>query len=212
MAKIARTIEVAPGDLVEPYAMFTNGHGGPFPLTICLTTVRIVCQNTLNLALRKAKKPFRRAHKGTVEQHAAAAEAFWKSTLQQCDEAEATFQAFAKSKCTDAEFDRLVDTLLPLPSVPHGAPESCKAAARAAKQIEKRREQRDELKRLRGTGQGAQLDSARGTLWGALNAVTEFIDHSSPSQSGSISNLLGSGMMLKQKAYKLILALYDQSA
>ncbi len=210
MAKLDKTIEVANGDVVQPYALYSNGHGGPYAFSICLTTVRVVCQNTLNMALRdqKVASHFRRAHKGTVREHAEAAEAFWKSAMLQCDQAQQAFQRLACRVCSDAEFDVLLEKLLPLPAPLKG--KGRVAEARAEKRRQQVLDQRSQVRTLRQKGQGAELVTARGTLWGALNAVTEFVDHGE--NVGSISTLLGRGMQLKQRAYDLVLELERQPA
>ena len=44
------------GDAVEPYLCFTNSHDGSSAIRVCMTPVRVVCQNTLNIALSGAKR------------------------------------------------------------------------------------------------------------------------------------------------------------
>ena len=54
-----------------------------------------------------------------------------------------------------------------------------------------------------GRGRGSQLDSARGTAWGLLNSVTEFVDHERRARSNEYrmdSAWFGQGAQLKQKA------------
>jgi len=205
LAKIDQIIEVASGDTVQPYALYSNSHGGPDAVSICLTTVRVVCQNTLNLALRDASvgQHFRRAHRGTALQHAEAAQAFWASALTQCNQTRDTFQGLAGKPCSDAQFDDLVAKLLPLPPAPKAIGRRTKEEERAARRYEQIIGKREEIHRLRNEGKGANLDSARGTFWGALNAITEFVDHGV--NAGSIKTLLGDGMRFKQKAYNLVL-------
>ena len=43
-------------DEVVPYFVMTNGHNGMYPLAGLPTTYRVICQNTLNLAIRNGKK------------------------------------------------------------------------------------------------------------------------------------------------------------
>ena len=43
-------------DVVEPYLCLTNGHDGFSSMKVCMTPVRVVCQNTLNMALKGAKR------------------------------------------------------------------------------------------------------------------------------------------------------------
>lgn len=42
------------GGRVVPYLLFSNGHDGRHAVRVAVTPIRVVCQNTLNLALRKA--------------------------------------------------------------------------------------------------------------------------------------------------------------
>ena len=51
LVELPRKIRVLEGDEVVPYALFTNGHNGSIAIDFRLTTVRVVCQNTLSLAL-----------------------------------------------------------------------------------------------------------------------------------------------------------------
>lgn len=44
------------GDQVEPYLVFSNSHDGSGSIKVAMTPVRVVCQNTLNLALASAKR------------------------------------------------------------------------------------------------------------------------------------------------------------
>ena len=54
MASIPKEYRAGPDDLIEPYVLLTNTHDGSQALRMIPTTVRVVCQNTLNLALREA--------------------------------------------------------------------------------------------------------------------------------------------------------------
>ncbi|MBK6883033.1 MAG: DUF932 domain-containing protein [Flavobacteriales bacterium] len=54
MAKLDKTLRIADNDIVELYALMANSHDGSMAFHIRLTTVRVVCQNTLSLALRRA--------------------------------------------------------------------------------------------------------------------------------------------------------------
>ena len=52
LAKLPDDIRVRGEDVLETYLLFTNSHDGSVAIDIRLTTVRVVCQNTLSLALR----------------------------------------------------------------------------------------------------------------------------------------------------------------
>ena len=54
LARIPREYRAGADDVVKPYVLLTNTHDGSQALRMIPTTVRVVCQNTLNLALREA--------------------------------------------------------------------------------------------------------------------------------------------------------------
>ena len=43
-------------DEVEPYLCFSNTHDGSGAIRVCMTPIRVVCNNTLNLALNTARR------------------------------------------------------------------------------------------------------------------------------------------------------------
>lgn len=50
------------GDEITPYLVFTNSHDGSGSIKVAITPVRVVCQNTLNLALRNAERSWSTMH------------------------------------------------------------------------------------------------------------------------------------------------------
>jgi phage/plasmid-like protein (TIGR03299 family) len=55
------------GDEIVPYLVFTNSHDGSQAITAALTPTRVVCQNTLTLALNSAKRSWSIRHMGDME-------------------------------------------------------------------------------------------------------------------------------------------------
>lgn len=55
------------GDEIVPYLVFTNSHDGSQAITAALTPTRVVCQNTLTLALNNAKRAWSIRHMGDME-------------------------------------------------------------------------------------------------------------------------------------------------
>jgi phage/plasmid-like protein (TIGR03299 family) len=54
LAAIPKEYRAGADDLIKPYVLLTNTHDGSQALRMIPTTVRVVCQNTLNLAMREA--------------------------------------------------------------------------------------------------------------------------------------------------------------
>ncbi len=53
-------------EAMETYLVFTNSHDGKGAINVAISPIRVVCQNTLNLALRQANRKWSCAHKGDI--------------------------------------------------------------------------------------------------------------------------------------------------
>lgn len=53
---------VIAGDEIAPYMVFLNSHDGSSGVKVAMTPIRVVCQNTLNLALDSAKRVWAAKH------------------------------------------------------------------------------------------------------------------------------------------------------
>ena len=61
-----------------------------------------------------------------------------------------------------------------------------------------------------GHGRGAELEAAKGTAWGLLNAVTEYVDHERRARSNEYrmdTAWFGQGAVIKQRALNTALQL-----
>ena len=54
------------GDEVEPYLCFANSHDCSSSVKVCMTPIRVVCNNTLNLALNEARRTWSMVHTGDI--------------------------------------------------------------------------------------------------------------------------------------------------
>lgn len=54
-------------DDIEPFMVFTNSHDGTGAIRIAMTPIRVVCQNTLNIALNNAKRQWSTKHVGDMQ-------------------------------------------------------------------------------------------------------------------------------------------------
>ena len=52
---------------IEPYLVFSNSHDGSGAIKVCMTPIRVVCQNTLNLALNTAKRSWASKHTVNIQ-------------------------------------------------------------------------------------------------------------------------------------------------
>ena len=54
------------GERISPYLVFSNTHDGTGAVKVCATPIRVVCNNTLNLALTTAKRSWTMVHTGDI--------------------------------------------------------------------------------------------------------------------------------------------------
>jgi phage/plasmid-like protein (TIGR03299 family) len=207
LAKIDKPLEVAPGDIVQPYALFANSHDGSMAFNIRLTTVRVVCRNTLALSMREKRfgKQFRRAHQGTLREHAEAAQEFFAATLKELDFVAGAFTDLTKRSCSDEKYLQIIEAILPEPAKPRNAERSPGLLKAWENRVADVRAARKKIGELRAGGKGMDLAGSRGTFWGVLNAVLEFIDHHRVIKGSRLSYaLMGDGMELKVRAFNMI--------
>ena len=204
LGKIDRTLRIAGDDVVQPYALMANSHDGSMAFHICITTVRVVCQNTLRLAMKeRLSDGFRRSHQGSFVKHAEAANDFFSATLRELDFVAEKFVLLSQHKCDDKKMKEILVTLLPDPKKPRHFEKNPGLLRAWEKRVTEVRIARTTIAELRETGRGMDLPGSRGTFWGALNAVLEYVDHHRQVDGPRIGdNLLGDGMDLKVKAFR----------
>lgn len=97
---------------IDPYLVFTNTHDGTGAVRVAITPIRVVCQNTLNLALANASRHWSCAHKGDIQSKLEEA----RYTLENADAymkaLEEEFGELKLKKVTDSQVRKMTDKLL----------------------------------------------------------------------------------------------------
>lgn len=188
--------EVVPGDAVGGYLLLSSSADGSIATTAMPTAVRVVCNNTLSMALENgvASKTIRVSHRQRFDPERLKEElGLVREGFQEFLEAA---QVLTKIRVSAARADALVTTLLGGPDDADG-----KRAPRGLQRI---------LELFDGAGMGSTLSGAEGTAWGLLNAVTEYVDHHATAQTTDHRldrAWFGSGAQLKSRALQNLLAL-----
>lgn len=211
LAKLPDDIRVRGDDVLETYLLFTNSHDGSVAIDIRLTTVRVVCQNTLSLALHKkgvAGKVFRHGHSGTYELLKEEAKAFFELSIQQSREAELLFSRLAAKACTKDEFKSFLKKLMPDPVKPATANRNPSVLRGYETRMETAVATRGELMGVHLEGiPSRDIAPAEDSWWGALNSVTAWSDHVQNTESERYAHILfGNGDRLKTTALTRIQA------
>jgi phage/plasmid-like protein (TIGR03299 family) len=200
MASIPKEYRAGPDDLIKPYVLLTNTHDGSQALRMIPTTVRVVCQNTLNLALREAGvEGLTISHHPRLESRIAEARAKLGIIAARFDKFDDELHAMLAKDLTVTEAGGYFRGLTGA-DLPHGTDRQKKTREKVLGQM------LDNFDNERNT-----LPGVKHTAWGAYNAVSEWADHQRKFRGGSPADKLdrqldsvwfGQSHQIKQAAYR----------
>lgn len=194
LAKLPSDIRVKGDDIVNKFLLLSNSHDGKSSVQIKFTPIRVVCQNTLTMALTDGPT-LRVAHTRNLDERLKNAERSLNLINLNFAEIE---KAFQQMTTVDVNTERLGEYLRSVFKDPTD-PENYKARARV---------ERDRLlaEHLFHEGAGNRQEGVTGTLWAAYNGVTELVDHRQTQQSNDKrleSVWFGDGYSTKARAFKI---------
>lgn len=102
------------GDKVDPYIVFTNTHDGSGAVKVAMTPVRVVCQNTLNMALSSAKRTWSARHLGSIEAKMNEAVETLQLANQYMEAVNNQFEDLYKIKLSDFEVRSIINKIVPI--------------------------------------------------------------------------------------------------
>lgn len=190
LAKLPGDFKIVGQDVVGKWLLLTNGHDTSEAVRGRFTPIRVVCQNTLNAALSRTASEVRVQHIGDVKGKLEIAGKLLKQAGIYYDEIQAVFRGFVKKQLNEkavrgyalrviAGDNAKEDDLSPI----------------ARKSVNR-------IVELHDTGRGHDIRGVRGSLWGAYNAVTEYVDHDRVKNNlGYIEH--GRGLEIKQRAFNV---------
>lgn len=202
LAKLPDYLEITPSDMLEKYVLLSTGHDGRTGIRIVLTPVRVVCQNTLSLALGSGNEIACAYHTRDMKRQLDSARLKIQALMKGFGNMEADFRAMSRLELKPDMAKDYVNRVFPMRETdadadcggfvrPGPSPSTWALAAR-----------RKSL-RLFHEGMGNEDANVRGTLWAAYNGVTEYVDHwRAAGRNGRMSTLcFGNGYHIKTRAY-----------
>lgn len=154
-------------DKFDPYICFTNSHDGTGAIRVVSTPIRVVCNNTLNLALNTATRSWSTRHMGDMNSKLQEA----KHTLQLAndyldalaDEAD----RLANEKFSNEEVLAVLDEMFPV------TPEMSNRQRNNAEIVKDG---------IIACMYAPDLVKFLNTKWGFLNAVSDYVGHANPTR------------------------------
>jgi phage/plasmid-like protein (TIGR03299 family) len=163
LARLPEHIEVG-GDPVRPYVLLMNSHDGSTAVVAASTPIRVVCQNTLNWGLNRARQKYSIRHTKKIREHVHQARRVLEFSVDYYKQFKQTGDLLASERFTEGQLRRVLDELYP-----SGLDDVAGALTRRSRQQTK---QRIAELFLHGDTQG----NSPGTKWVAVNAIIEHSD------------------------------------
>lgn len=195
LARTGQSSVLRGDDISHGYVLLATACDGTLATTAQFTNIRVVCNNTLAIALDNRDGAVKVPHSTTfdaqvVKQRLGISVSVWDDFMYR-------MKALSERKMKHAEVQKYFLRVFSDFNPAHTGVTNERAMAKAASLYA-------------GEGRGADLISAKGTAYGLLNAVTEFIDHERRAKSPDHrldSAWFGQGAAIKERALKQALLL-----
>ncbi len=204
---LANSITLDPNgiaDKIDNYLLINTSHDGSIAIQASITPVRVVCANTLNLALQSfkgknaSKQTFKIRHTQTAEGKIAVAREALGLANTYIDEFSELANKLIQTEITKAQFDKIVELAYPAPE-------------KDSKGSFKKHDSKIDL--LNDIYVGQYNNTISGTAWGAYNALTERLDWYRSARGGNNESIYASASGFdpvinaeKNRLMKLVLA------
>jgi phage/plasmid-like protein (TIGR03299 family) len=193
LAKTGQTATLKGNDTMNGYLLLATACDGSLATTAQFTSIRVVCNNTLAIALSNGNSAVKVPHSTKFDAHAVKAQlgisvAAWDAFLYR-------MKMLSERKVKSHE---AMNYFLRVFTDP----------ATTATGLSNERAMKKVQALYDGHGKGAELASSKGTAFGLLNSVTEYVDHERRARSTDHrleSAWFGQGASLKQKALEQVL-------
>ena len=153
------------GDKFEPYICFINTHDGTGAVRACMTPIRVVCNNTLNLALSSAERSWSTPHRGDVMGRLDEALKTLELANTYLDELAIVGDQMANETMTEDDVQKALDIMLPVKE---------DATDRQKKTVQDAKDQ------IIICMLSPDLINFAKTKWGFVNAVSDYVGHGEP--------------------------------
>lgn len=201
-AKLPDYIKVGKDDLIEKYLFLTTSHDGYGSITAAFTPTRIVCNNTLNIALSNCTNTIKIRHTVNAQERLKEAHKVMGISNKLAEELNTIFNHWAKIRITDRDVKKLIQlAMVPnkevLENIISGKEDELSTCFKNIC---------DNAYEYSMVNPSQQLETTKGTLFGAYNAITGYyqnVRNYKNDEAKFKSIMYGTGQMRTQKAFDL---------
>jgi phage/plasmid-like protein (TIGR03299 family) len=202
-AKLPNYIKVGKEDLIEQYLFLTTSHDGYGSITAAFTPIRVVCQNTLNSALKSHSNCIKIRHTTGAKERLEQAHKLMGITNTLSAQLETIFNRWSKVKISDPEVKKLIQQAM----CPNKEVYSNLVAGKDDALSTAFKNICDNAFAYAMSNETQTMDTTRGTLFGAYNAVTGYFQNvrNYKNDEAKLKSLLYGGIAQQrtQKAFDL---------
>ena len=202
-AKLPELIKVGRNDLIEQYIFLTTSHDGSGSIMAAFTPIRIVCNNTLNMALNNNSNAVYIKHTANAEMKLNEATHIIQISETTSELMKTVFNKWAKVRVTDKELKKLIS----LAMSPNK--EVFKAIATDDKAFEFSQQFQNVCSNVFSYAMNSptqQMETTEGTLFGAYNSITGYyqnVNSYKDSNSKLNSIMFGTGLERTKRAFEI---------
>lgn len=153
------------GDKFEPYMCFTNTHDGSGAIRVCMTPIRVVCNNTLNVALSTARRAWSVKHTGDISSKMHEAQVCLQMANAYMDGLGQYAERMVNTHITDERIAEILDELFPVTE-------------------ESSQREQTNMKKMKDEFMicyfAPDILKFRNTAWGCVNAMSDMVSHNAP--------------------------------
>src|SRR5476651_1256674 len=172
-AKLPGYIRVGKQDMIEQYLFLTTSHDGFGSITAAFTPIRIVCNNTLNAAMRSNSNAIKIRHTASAGERLKQAHALMGISHVLAGEMEGLFNQWAKARITDTEVKKLIQIAM----APNKEVLTNLAEGKLDLLSTHYTNIVDNVYEYALASHTQQLETTAGTVFGAYNAVTGYFQN-----------------------------------
>ena len=155
------------GDKFDPYICFCNSHDGMGAIKICMTPIRVVCNNTLNMAFQGAERTWSTKHMGDIKSKLYEARHTLQLANSYIDTLGLEAEKLASQKMSTDEMMKVLDEMFPVDET----------------MTDRKKNNIKEVKDgIMVCVFAPDLANFVHTKWGFLNAISDFVGHASPAR------------------------------
>lgn len=185
------------GERISPYLLFSNTHDGSGAIRAAVTPIRVVCNNTLNLALNTAKRSWSTIHTGDIRSKLEEAKNTLFMANAYMDELGREFEKLRRKKLTEKQVMEYIGLLIPLDD--NGTAQQKKNVTRLHNDMKMR------------YFDAPDLQDVGHNAYRFINAVSDFATHAEPlrktvNYKEQVFARTVEGNPLIDKAYKMMCA------